>query len=672
MVREKNEDKLQDLLKTITKTHTRILAGSNGLLEVFGKICYNTFVNKDQGYLIYETFLMDLQIDEELLEKLEQYYLTLEPTNYTITTARYLVLREDLRDDPSDEMPKRSWLGHLKKGLSDLPEKASDDDIAEIIEEYYGYRIVSGDGTIYEFDGNKLVDVSKSFIYRVTKEMSDYVVEIIDENYDSIDALDTEISDLISKAILKDAEKEKPTKKRGRPKKAEIRSNNPDKHLRKNRVDWVITESDNDETVKLKHQANELTQKNRMLEKLRIQLGNSTNKKGIYECYVETFGKHGLKGELNTNPYILPILNGNSVCMDGDKLKIRISLPEDMMTKTARFRYYKTPPPYYKEFTKWMEEIFPEEDVRVYIFMLMAYLMLGGNPEKLMFILSGNRGNNSKTTFITFIAKALGDFANSISPTTFSGKTDGSDKADGSMALAVTSRMAYMEETDANMSINSSKIKSTVTEGNKRVRTVFKDGISAEIMCKLFMVVNLTPHFDNPDEATRKRVVIIPFTTMYESKYEEEEICDLDDQEKCEAGINTNKVLKIDPNFKNKYEKPFMDCIGYVMVNYFDIWKNTGLSVYPKKIRDALDEYWGNSDPYQSFVNERLNISHKKNRENLKIKVTVTEIYAEFLSFIRSRGNVTDIPKLEVVIHSLSVCINRRPHGGKFSYVSFR
>lgn len=104
------ECNIRKKLENISKTHKGFLAGSNGLLKIFGKICHETFNDIGEGLIVYEDFLCRLSINQNNIENLKIFYSKLQPSNYNQNMIDFILLQTDL----SEVNDIKTWETRLK------------------------------------------------------------------------------------------------------------------------------------------------------------------------------------------------------------------------------------------------------------------------------------------------------------------------------------------------------------------------------------------------------------------------------------------------------------------------------------------------------------------------------------------------------------------------------
>jgi len=171
----------------------------------------------------------------------------------------------------------------------------------------------------------------------------------------------------------------------------------------------------------------------------------------------------------------------------------------------------------YKEFLRFIEQIYPVEEEREIIQRYFGYCLLGDHREKQFLILTDKRkGFNGKSTVTKLLMKALGDYAMKGN-NSFLYKTDARHESVNShsagMLAYMNYRLAIFEETDSKERLDDQRLKDT-NGGNTQIKGRHINSKEMETFtwgCKMILLCNDNnfPQFDFTDTAMLDRMLIV-------------------------------------------------------------------------------------------------------------------------------------------------------------------
>jgi putative DNA primase/helicase len=300
--------------------------------------------------------------------------------------------------------------------------------------------------------------------------------------------------------------------------------------------------------------------------------------------------------KLDADPYLLDVANGTLDLRTG---QLRPHDREDLLTKMCGAAY--RPDAKAPEFTKFLEQIQPDEGMRDFLARLFGHALLGKVVEHILAILYGV-GANGKTTLVEAITKVLGDYARPIDPGLLIDR--GEVHPTGTAALFGL-RLAVTHETDAGRRLAEGTVK-RLTGGNKiTARRMREDFWDFDPSHSIVMHTNHKPIVRGTDEGIWRRLRFVPFTVVIP---EDERDGKLPERLALEA-----------------------DGILAWVVNGYRQWQDRGLAE-PKPVTDATSTFRGESDMLGLFLKERCMI-------NAHDHVRSSELFAGWLKWCQ-RENV--------------------------------
>jgi putative DNA primase/helicase len=150
-----------------------------------------------------------------------------------------------------------------------------------------------------------------------------------------------------------------------------------------------------------------------------------------------------------------------------------------------------------------------DHELRRYIQQMFGYALTGDVRAECMFFLFGS-GQNGKGTLLRTVARIMGDYAVASDMATFTvGKYD---RHPTELAKLAGARMVTATETESGRTWAWSRIKELT--GNERpisARFMRRDFFEFDVTFKLVFAGNHKPHLPSTDEATARRMNLLPF-----------------------------------------------------------------------------------------------------------------------------------------------------------------
>src|SRR5690606_33329459 len=147
-----------------------------------------------------------------------------------------------------------------------------------------------------------------------------------------------------------------------------------------------------------------------------------------------------------------------------------------------------------------------------------ASILNGGNTDKILPIWWGTQGNEGKSTGMSTCKKAMGDYHAEPPSSNITTSRGHSGSATPEHVPRTKAPMAGFKEPDADDTMRIGKLKELTGDDPVYVRRLFHESTlnQTPIMSKIFLHCNEVPPTNSPtDKATRNRIVIIPFITIW-------------------------------------------------------------------------------------------------------------------------------------------------------------
>ncbi len=282
--------------------------------------------------------------------------------------------------------------------------------------------------------------------------------------------------------------------------------------------------------------------------------------------------------ELDADSFLFNVANGTLVLgMAGTDGMVAIELRAhdrcDLITHLSPIEY--DPEAAAPEFLKFLEQIQPNPDIRLFLQRWCGYCLTGDVREQMMVLFHGT-GANGKSTFLKIVATALGDYAITLPIQTFlADERRGGGDATPDLARLPGARFVLASEPERGSRLSEAVVK-TVTGGERVVaRRLFEGQFEFDPSFKLTLSANEKPRITGQDEGIWRRVILVPFETF------------------IARGDRDRKLF-------DKLAKELPGVLNWLLDGY-RLWRERGL-VIPAAVLAATDQYRAESDPVGEFL----------------------------------------------------------------------
>lgn len=200
--------------------------------------------------------------------------------------------------------------------------------------------------------------------------------------------------------------------------------------------------------------------------KARISLGNVTFKDQVIREAKTLFRRRGFTKSLNKDDKIIGVANG--VLELGEKSRLIKHYHEFAITKYTPVNYKQFNP---HKPSEWdilvldaIKDIIVEPDARTWIMFFVSQCLAGGLKEGVILLWEGG-GQNGKTSFLKWVAKALGRYGDKFNIQLLCGEREDANKPNSALAALNTLRFAYSEESNRGDELNPARMKEIVNPG---------------------------------------------------------------------------------------------------------------------------------------------------------------------------------------------------------------
>ncbi len=274
--------------------------------------------------------------------------------------------------------------------------------------------------------------------------------------------------------------------------------------------------------------------------------------------------------DLDAGPFLLNCRNGT---LDLRTRKLRDHDPADLITKLAGAAY--DPAAEGPEFTKFLEKVQDDAEMRGYLARLLGHALEGRVVSHILPIFHG-AGANGKSTLTAAVLAALADYAGPADPELLTARTF--DAHPTGTADLFGMRLAVLHEADSGRRLAEGTVKRLTGGDRIKARRMREDFWSFEPSHTFLMLTNHKPVIGGTDEGIWRRLRLVPWDVVIPP---EERDPDLGDKLALEA-----------------------DAVLAWLVSGYRDWRSDGLDD-PEKVTKATEEYRAESDTVARFLDQR-------------------------------------------------------------------
>ncbi len=353
-----------------------------------------------------------------------------------------------------------------------------------------------------------------------------------------------------------------------------------------------------------------------------ILLKTTSWKNNIMKESKELFYDKEFLDKLDSNPYLLCF---NNFVIDFKSKNYRKGRPDDFISKSTNIDYIpydklKGPSKLNKtknyediisEINEFIEQLFPLEELRNYMWEHLASVLIGTNNNQTFNIYNGS-GANGKSKLVELMGKGLGDYKATVPIGLITQKRNTIGSTSSEIVQLQGVRYAVMQEPSKGDKINEGIMKEITGGDPIQGRALFKDTVTFIPQFKLVVCTNVLFDIATNDDGTWRRIRLCDFMSKFTDKPYEDE----------------SKFPK--SNF------PYQYLIDQKIDEKFELWAPVLISMLTKiafetegKVNDARivlsvsDKYREKQDYLTEFAKEKIIRKHDG-------KIKKTEILEEF------------------------------------------
>jgi P4 family phage/plasmid primase-like protien len=295
---------------------------------------------------------------------------------------------------------------------------------------------------------------------------------------------------------------------------------------------------------------NILLRKNKNVTGIMNRCHSNSQKTHIAKEAAELFWDRDFGDKLDQDKWTLCFNNGVINLQTGE---FRDGRPMDYISKTTNIPYITDKAMNIPEnqaikgeIIEFMEKLFPDVELREYVWEHLASTMVGANFNQTFNIYKGS-GSNGKSLLTELVSKSFGEYCNPTAPIGIITSKRQSLGGTSSELYALKSiRYAVFQEPTKGMVLNEGAMKEMTGDAKIQARELYCASTNFNQMFSLAVCTNSLFEIKSQDEGTWRRLRIINFMSCFKNK---------DEYDKLSEKNKKSKYIHIkDPSLKDKLD----------------------------------------------------------------------------------------------------------------------
>lgn len=359
--------------------------------------------------------------------------------------------------------------------------------------------------------------------------------------------------------------------------------------------------------------------------------------------------------KLDKNPYLLCCKNG---VVDFENKEFRKGLPDDYVSLSTNINYVKIDPNdenhtrIIGEIKEFMAQLFPEPDLREYMWAHLASVLIGKNINQTFNIYNGS-GSNGKSKLVDLMSCILGDYKGVVPITLVTGKRSGVGSVSPEIAVLKGLRYAVMNEPSKGDVLNDGVMKELTGEDPISGRALYSPQVTYVPQFSLVVTTNSLFDIKTNDDGTWRRIRLCDFV----SKFVKEPFKD-----KRFPKEQYPYQYKLNPKLSDKFEE-WKELFLSMLVDI--AFKTNGIVKDCENVLNSSNDYRKNQDYFMEFTEERIvktNVPSDKLRKN--------EVYKIFQEWYKETYG-KNVPKGKELYEYLDKAIGKYKYGWNGYKITF-
>ena len=246
-------------------------------------------------------------------------------------------------------------------------------------------------------------------------------------------------------------------------------------------------------------------------------LKKTPSKNNIMKEAKEIFYDKEFYSKLNTNNFLIGC---NNYIIDFKNKIHRKGKHDDYISKTTNIDYYpvehheKNNSEIVNEINTFMSQLFPEEELKQYMWEHLASTLLGNNENQTINIYIGS-GANGKSKLIDLMGKVLGEYKGTVPISLITQKRNSIGGTSSEIYQLIGIRYAVMQEPSIGDEFNEGILKEVTGGDPIQCRALFKESVTFMPQFKLVVATNCTPVMKAKDDGTWRRIRVVEYKSKF-------------------------------------------------------------------------------------------------------------------------------------------------------------
>lgn len=354
-------------------------------------------------------------------------------------------------------------------------------------------------------------------------------------------------------------------------------------------VDNVISCEDDNEQLMSQRKAAKYAE-------IGLKLKKTTYKNYIMSEAGDLFYDEHFYEKLDSNPNLICFKNG---IVDIEQNRFREGTGTDYCSMSTHINYVKIDEnneehmKIVDEIKDFMEKLFPDPELRKYIWEFLAAILIGHNDNQTFHFFLGV-GSNGKSLLIELLEKCLGDYKGTAPLTMITGNRTREGQATPEIVSLRGKRLAVLQEAKKNTVLNEGTFKEYTGCDSITGRPLYGSKmITFKPQFNMLLCTNYLPTITSTDNGTWRRIRVVDFESRFEDNPNSPEF------EHLKYVYKKNKDLK----------KRFDDWAPIFMSMLVDIvYKTKGTINDVDKVTSASRRYRDKQDYFSKFMKEKIEL----------------------------------------------------------------
>ena len=293
--------------------------------------------------------------------------------------------------------------------------------------------------------------------------------------------------------------------------------------------------------------------------------------------------------KIDANPRLLCFNNG---VLDFEAKEFRKGKPDDYLSKSTKISYIKLNVAKHKqqidEINDFMNKLFPDRDLRTYMWEHLASTLIGENNDQTFNIYNGN-GSNGKSKLVELMSACMGDYKVTVPITLIASKRNAIGGTSSEIVQLKGCRYAVMQEPSKGDRLNEGIMKEITGGDPLQGRALFKDSITFIPQFKLVVCTNTLLDVNSNDEGTWRRLCVCEFKSKFCKKE------DFDDEREHQ--------FELDKKLGTKFASWSTVFISMLVEKAYE---TDGLVNICDAVKASSSSYRNTQDYYSEFVADKV------------------------------------------------------------------